>query len=116
MPRGRPSVGREQYVRIKLRKDTHCLWVGVKRSGRFKSDDALARHLLSFVTAPLPPSPVPPLANLAMEECRFRVYVTYTETCVCYYSTVVASPTRHYNPPLLSSTPAVNPQSQDEYL
>ena len=31
MPRGRPSVGREQYIRIKLRKDTHCLWVGVKR-------------------------------------------------------------------------------------
>ena len=51
MPRGRPSVGREQYVRIKLRKHTHALWVEVKRAHAFKSDDALARHLLCSVSA-----------------------------------------------------------------
>ena len=67
MPRGRPSVGREQYVRIKLRKDTHALWVEVKRARLFKSDDALARHLLSFVT--VAPARVP--GDLAMELCRF---------------------------------------------
>ena len=63
MPRGRPSVGREQYIRTKLRKDTHALWVDVKRARALKSDDALARHLLSSVTA------VP--MDLATDGCRF---------------------------------------------
>ena len=64
MPCGRPSVGREQYVRIKLRKHTHALWIEVKRAHAFKSDDALAGHLLCSVSAAT-------ADFAAMEGCRF---------------------------------------------
>ena len=48
MPCGRPSVGRQSYVRIKLRRDTHASWIELKASLKLKSDDALARYLLNF--------------------------------------------------------------------
>ena len=67
MPRGRPSVGREQYIRVKFRKETHALWVEMKRTNQFKSDNALARHLLSTVTV----APARVSGDLAMELCRF---------------------------------------------
>ena len=31
MPRGRPSTGREEYARVKLKNDTHLLWTERKR-------------------------------------------------------------------------------------
>ena len=32
MLRGRPATGREEYMRIKLHKDTHLLWIEKKES------------------------------------------------------------------------------------
>ena len=47
MPRGRPSIGRQSYVRIKLQRDTHASWVELKALLKLKSDDALACYLLT---------------------------------------------------------------------
>ena len=47
MPHGRPSVGRQSYVRIKLQRDTHASWVELKASLKLKSDDVLACYLLT---------------------------------------------------------------------
>ena len=46
MPRGRPPKGREQYVRIKLKTNTHLSWITRKKSLGIKSDDALACYFL----------------------------------------------------------------------
>ena len=56
---------------VYLQKDTHGLWVKAKCSQRFKSDDALACHLLSFIT--VAPLPAAPRADLMMEECSYHV-------------------------------------------
>lgn len=47
MPLGCPSVGRTSYTRIKLQKETHILWIEIKRSLGLKSDDALPCRLLN---------------------------------------------------------------------
>ena len=98
MPRGRPSVGRETYIRIKLRKDTHVLWVEAKRARELKSDDALACHLLSSVTDIAIPQP--PL-DLVLDGCRFVCTQMYAlllvlqhdcagkSTSLLYYTIVV---------------------------
>lgn len=52
MPRGRPKTVRDVYIRIKLQKDTHHLWAERKTTLRLKSDDELARHLLSSCSLP----------------------------------------------------------------
>ena len=46
MPRGRPSKGRQMYIRIKLKTTTHSSWTTRKKSLGMKSDDELARYLL----------------------------------------------------------------------
>ena len=46
--RNHPGNVRDTYVRIKLQKDMHHLWAERKTSLRLKSDDELARHLLSL--------------------------------------------------------------------
>ena len=48
MPRGRPKTLREGYMRIKLQKDTHCLWTERKALLQLKSDNELARFLLDL--------------------------------------------------------------------
>ena len=47
MPRGRPATGREEYMRIKLHKDTHLLWIEKKKALQLKSDNELALYLLN---------------------------------------------------------------------
>ena len=47
MPHGLPNIGRQSYVRIKLRRDTHMSWVELKASPKLKCDDALACYLLT---------------------------------------------------------------------
>ena len=47
IPRGHPRSVRDTCVRIKLQKDTHHLWAEKKTILRLKSDDELARQLLS---------------------------------------------------------------------
>ena len=47
IPHSHPSNVRDAYVRIKLQKDTHHLWAERKTKLRLKSDDELARQLLS---------------------------------------------------------------------
>ena len=44
---GRPSGVRANYVCFKLRKGTHTLWIGMKRSLDLKIDGALACRLLT---------------------------------------------------------------------
>ena len=46
VPRSCPEKGREQYVRIKLRKNTHLSWITRKKLLKLKSDDALANYFL----------------------------------------------------------------------
>ena len=48
MPRGCPATGREEYMRIKLHKDTYHLWNERKRILQLKSDNELALHLLEL--------------------------------------------------------------------
>ena len=79
-PWGHPSVGREWYIRIKLRKDTHALWVEAKHARKLKSDNALACHLLSSVMD------IPTPLDLAMDGCRF-VYILYN---ICFVTCVTA--------------------------
>ena len=43
---GRPCVGRANYVRFKLCKETHASWIGIKCFHGMKIDGALACHLL----------------------------------------------------------------------
>ena len=80
MPQGRPSVGRERYIRIKLQKDTHALWVEAKRARKLKSDDPLACHLLSSVMD------IPTPLDLVMDGCRF-VCILYN---ICFVTCVTA--------------------------
>ena len=47
IPRGHPRNVRDAYVRIKLQKDTHHLWAERKTMLCLKSDNELARQLLS---------------------------------------------------------------------
>ena len=47
MPHGCPSVGRQNYVCIKLQQDTHASWVELKALLKVKSNDALACCLLT---------------------------------------------------------------------
>ena len=47
MLHGLPSIGRQSYVRIKLRRDTHTSWVELKASPKLKCDNALACYLLA---------------------------------------------------------------------
>ena len=47
MPHGFPSIGRQSYVRIKWRRDTHTSWVELKASPKLKCDDALVCYLLA---------------------------------------------------------------------
>ena len=44
---GCPSVGGANHIRFKLRKETHALWIGMKRSLGSKIDGVLACHLLN---------------------------------------------------------------------
>ena len=46
MPRGRPLKGREQYVRIKLKTNTHLSWTTRKKSLEIKRDGALVCYFL----------------------------------------------------------------------
>ena len=48
MPRGRPATGREEYMRIKLHKDTHLLWIERKKELQLKSDNELALYFLNL--------------------------------------------------------------------
>ena len=103
MPQGRPSVGRERYIRIKLQKDTHALWVEAKHARKLKSDDALTCHLLSSVTDISTP------LDLAIDGCRFVciLYNIYAlllvlqhdcaskSTSLLYYSIVVVYSRHH---------------------
>ena len=43
---GHPAKEREQYIRIKLKANTHLSWITRKRSLGIKSDDALACYFL----------------------------------------------------------------------
>ena len=43
-------MSKYSYARIRLRKETHTLWIEMKRSLGLKSDDALACHLLNTTT------------------------------------------------------------------
>ena len=54
MPRGRPRTGRERYVSVKLRQETHESWIKAKRYFQMNSDDALAKHLLQVATSSTP--------------------------------------------------------------
>ena len=49
MPHRLPSIGRQSYVHIKLRRDTHTSWVELKASPKLKLkfDNALACYLLA---------------------------------------------------------------------
>ena len=47
MPHGYPSVGRQSYICIELRQDTHALWVELNALLKLKSDGALACYLLA---------------------------------------------------------------------
>ena len=49
MPLGCTSVGRQSYVRIKLRQDTHALWVEFKTSLQLKSADVLACYNIIYL-------------------------------------------------------------------
>ena len=51
MPHGHPTTGREEYVLIKLHKDTHRLWAERKRALQLKSDNELGLYLLSRPSA-----------------------------------------------------------------
>ena len=42
-----PSVGRQSYIYIKLRRDTHILLIEFKTSLKLKSGDTLACYLLT---------------------------------------------------------------------
>ena len=44
---GRSSVVRGNYISFKLQKETHALWIGIKRSLGSKIDGVLACHLLN---------------------------------------------------------------------
>ena len=48
VPRGHPKTVREGYMRIKLQKDTHCLWTERKVLLQLNSDDELARFLFDL--------------------------------------------------------------------
>ena len=54
MSHGRPRTGRERYVSVKLRQETHESWIKVKRYFQMNSDDALAKHLLQVATSSTP--------------------------------------------------------------
>ena len=43
-----PSTGRQSYIRIKLRRDTHALLVEFKTSLKLKTGNALACYLLTY--------------------------------------------------------------------
>ena len=58
MPRGRPATGREEYMRIKLHKDTHRLWSERKQVLQLKSDNELALHLLNLPSVSVSPGAV----------------------------------------------------------
>ena len=51
MPCGRPATRREEYMRIKLHRDMHCLWIERKRVLQLRSDNELALHLLDLPSA-----------------------------------------------------------------
>ena len=42
------SVGRANYVHLKLQKESHALWIGIKHSLGLKIDGKLACHLLDI--------------------------------------------------------------------
>ena len=48
MPRGCPATGREEYMCIKLHKDTHLLWIERKKELQLKNDNELALYFLNL--------------------------------------------------------------------
>ena len=45
---GHPSTGREEYTRVKLKKDTHLLWTERKHTLHLKSNNELALYLIEY--------------------------------------------------------------------
>ena len=67
MPPGRPRTGRATYAFVRLREETHKLWLEVKRSLAASSDDALACCLLQNIRRNVSSSALKPLSTPVAE-------------------------------------------------